>query len=253
MPGQFTAEQLRSMQGKSVFDSTGEKIGGIEEIYLDDATREPEWIGLGSGLFGMKRILVPLEGAQAQADGIRVPFDKDKVKNAPDVKVDEHSISEEAEAQLYSYYGMGFSERPSPSQLPDRGAPASAERGERQEGRGRLVELREEELRARTEQVQTGEARVAKDVVEEERTIEVPRTREDVTIERRPVEGRPRASGGVGSGEEVRVPLHEDQVTVEKEPVVREEVEIKKEQVEDTERVQETVRREEPRIERQDR
>jgi uncharacterized protein (TIGR02271 family) len=125
--------------------------------------------------------------------------------------------------------------------------------GQAQRASSEGVQLREEELRARTEQVQTGEARVAKDVVQEERTIEVPRTREDVSIERRPVEGRPAASGDVGSGEEVRVPLREDQVRVEKEPVVREEVEIKKEPVQETERVQETVRREEPRIERQDR
>jgi uncharacterized protein (TIGR02271 family) len=114
------------------------------------------------------------------------------------------------------------------------------------------MELREEQLRARTDTVETGEVRLGKDVVEEQRTIEVPRTREEVTIERNPVEGRPAATGPVGSGQEIRVPVHEEQVSVDKETVVREEVQLRKDQVQDTERVNETVRREEPRIERSD-
>jgi hypothetical protein len=42
----------------------------------------------------------------------------------------------------------------------------------------------------------------------------------------------------------------EEEVRVEKKPVVREEVTLKKQQVQDTERVSDTVRREEARIER---
>ena len=245
------------MRGKPVYDAQGDKLGEIEEVYLDDATGEPEWVGLKSGLFGSKHTLVPLDGARAEQDGVRVRFDKDKVKDSPDAKEDgERHISEDTEAQLYSYYGVPFSEAPSSSQLPDRSGQQSS--GDRETGRSaptgrrrmQRVELKEEELRPRTETVQTGEARITKDVVEEQRTIEVPRTREEVTIERRPVEGRPPASGQVGSGEEIRVPVNEEQVRVDKETVVREEVEIKKEPVQETERVQETVRREEPRIER---
>lgn len=114
---------------------------------------------------------------------------------------------------------------------------------------GSSVELREEELRVQKEQVQAGEVRLRKEVVTEDRTVEVPVTREEVVIERRPAAGSREAGGSIDEGEEIRVPLMEEEVRVEKTPVVREEVNLKKRQVQDTERVSDTVRREEARIE----
>jgi uncharacterized protein (TIGR02271 family) len=111
------------------------------------------------------------------------------------------------------------------------------------------IELREEELRTEKEQVQAGEVLLREEVVSEERTIEVPVTREEVVIERRPAAGGQTAEGAIDEGEEIRIPLMEEEVRVEKSPVVREEVTVKKRQVQDTERVSETVRREEARIE----
>jgi uncharacterized protein (TIGR02271 family) len=111
------------------------------------------------------------------------------------------------------------------------------------------VELREEELRTEKERVQAGEVRLRKEVVSEDRTIEVPVTREEVVIERRPAARGQEADGDIDEGEEIRIPLMEEEVRVEKTPVVREEVTLKKRQVQDTERVSETVRREEARIE----
>ena len=115
---------------------------------------------------------------------------------------------------------------------------------------GERVQLREEELRARKEPVEAGEVGIRKDVVEEQRTIDVPVTREEVTVERRPTERRP-ADRPVSEGETIGVPVREEQVRVEKEPVVTEEVEIGKRPVQETQRVTETVRREEPRVERE--
>jgi uncharacterized protein (TIGR02271 family) len=109
-------------------------------------------------------------------------------------------------------------------------------------------ELREEELRATKEQVKAGEVRVRKDVVTEEKTIDVPVTREEVVIERHPASGRP-AAGGIKEGEEIRVPLTEEEVRVEKRPVVKEEITVGKRSVQETETVRDTVRREEARIE----
>jgi uncharacterized protein (TIGR02271 family) len=110
------------------------------------------------------------------------------------------------------------------------------------------IELREEELRATKEQVKAGEVRVRKDVVTEEKTIDVPVTREEVVIERHPATGRP-AAGSIKEGEEIRVPLTEEEVRVEKRPVVKEEITVGKRKVQDTETVRDTVRREEARIE----
>jgi uncharacterized protein (TIGR02271 family) len=111
------------------------------------------------------------------------------------------------------------------------------------------VELREEELRAEKERVKAGEVRLRKEVVTEDRTIEVPVTREEVVVERRPAARGQEARGDIDEGEEIRIPVMEEDVRVEKTPVVREEVTLKKREVHDTERVSDTVRREEARIE----
>src|SRR4051812_31487867 len=84
------------------------------------------------------------------------------------------------------------------------------------------IQLREEELRAEKERVQAGEVRLRKEVVSEQRTIEVPVTREEVVIERRPASGKENVGGQINEGEEIRVPLMEEEVHVEKTPVVRE-------------------------------
>ena len=116
---------------------------------------------------------------------------------------------------------------------------------------GERVQLREEELRPRKEQVQAGEVGIRKEVVEEEQAVDVPVRREEVVVERRPVEGRPPAQGEITEGEEIRVPVMQERATVDKEAVVKEEVSVGKREVEDTERVSDTVRREEARLERQ--
>jgi uncharacterized protein (TIGR02271 family) len=110
------------------------------------------------------------------------------------------------------------------------------------------IELREEELQATKREVKAGEVRVRKDVVTEEKTVEVPVTREEVIIERHPATGRP-TTGSIKEGEEIRVPITEEEVRVEKRPVVKEEITVGKRKVQDTETVRDTVRREEARIE----
>jgi len=119
----------------------------------------------------------------------------------------------------------------------------------RRAGAGETVQLREEELAARKERVQSGEVEVRKEVVEEQRTIDVPVQREEVFVERRPAGGRD-ATGPIGQSDQViEVPVMEEQVSVEKRPVVTEEIRLGKREVQDTEQVSGTVRREEARVE----
>ena len=116
--------------------------------------------------------------------------------------------------------------------------------------RGRTVELREEELRARKEMVEAGEVELRKEVVSEQRTLDVPVMREEVVIERHPVQGRP-SDRPIGAEQTIEIPVREEQVELEKQAVVYEEVEVGKRQVQDTEHVTGTVRREEAHIERE--
>lgn len=110
------------------------------------------------------------------------------------------------------------------------------------------LELREEQLDVDTREVEAGEVRVRKEVVTEQRNIEVPVTREEVVIERHQASGRDASDQTFGTDEEIRIPLKEEEVDVKKRAVVREEVSIGKRPVTETKKVSETVRREEARI-----
>src|SRR5207237_9218058 len=121
----------------------------------------------------------------------------------------------------------GTTWRPTTARTMTTGAPVGHEERD-------AVQLREEQLRARTEPVQTGEVTVGKDVVTEHRQMDVPVRREEVVVERHPVEERP-AHGDITEGEEIRVPVREEQGHVEKQPVVYEAVEVGKRQVQETE------------------
>lgn len=117
------------------------------------------------------------------------------------------------------------------------------------------LRLHEERLNVDKERVQTGEVNVGKHVVEENQSIEVPVEREEVYVERRPVNEETtgdtfdKDSGLTGDayqeGENIHIPVTEERVEVSKKDVVAEEIVVGKRKVQDTETVNETVRREE--------
>jgi uncharacterized protein (TIGR02271 family) len=114
---------------------------------------------------------------------------------------------------------------------------------------GDRVQLFGEVLRVHKERISRGEVRVRKDVVTENQTIEVPVTREELVLERVAVSpNTPASSANIGRAQEIRVPLSEDSVRVEKQPVVREEVVVGKREVSDVARVGDEVRHEELRV-----
>ena len=97
------------------------------------------------------------------------------------------------------------------------------------------MQLREEELETRKTSTETGEVRLGKEVVSEQRTVEVPVTREEVYIERQPIDRRP-SDTPISETERASIdmPVREEHVTIEKQPVVYEEVGVGKRQVEET-------------------
>jgi len=110
--------------------------------------------------------------------------------------------------------------------------------------------LKEEQLYAQKQQAQAGEVGIHKDIVSEEKSINVPVNREEVYIERNPVAGGTPSDSPIGQDETIRVPVSEEQVQVTKQPVVREEINVGKRVVQDNQQVTDTVQREEARIDR---
>ena len=105
------------------------------------------------------------------------------------------------------------------------------------------VQRTEEELAAGTREREAGELRVKKNVRTDRESVEVPTRHEEVSVERVPLSGE--ASEAEIGEDEVSVPVTEEEVVVSKRPVVKEEVRIRKDVVEDTQIVEEDVRREE--------
>ena len=93
------------------------------------------------------------------------------------------------------------------------------------------VSLTEERLSVSKRATQQGEATITKEPYTETKTVEVPLTHEEVTIERRPPSSSTPAQTPVSSKEEIKVPLRKEEVQVTKEPYVKEEVSVKKKPV----------------------
>jgi uncharacterized protein (TIGR02271 family) len=110
----------------------------------------------------------------------------------------------------------------------------------------RTIRLHEERLKVDKQPVRTGEVEVRKEVHTEQKSITVPVEREEVVIERRPASGQP---AGDIKAEEIRIPVKEEKVHVHKEAVVKEEVSVGKQKVQDTKTVTGEVRSEELKIE----
>jgi uncharacterized protein (TIGR02271 family) len=112
----------------------------------------------------------------------------------------------------------------------------------------RRIQLREERLLIDKQRVASGEARISKEIVSEQQSIDVPVFHEELFIQRRPVPEGTASTAPIGASQELRIPLSEERVDVQKRTVVTEEVEIGKRQVASTEHISDTVRHEELRV-----
>ena len=120
--------------------------------------------------------------------------------------------------------------------------PASRDRSDITDHQRTLTRT-EEELHVGKREVNRGEARVGKHVETEHVSQPVTRRREEVVVERRPVEAGARASADL-SDDEIRIPLTEEELVVEKRPVVKEELVVGKRVAEERDTVETELRRE---------
>ena len=101
----ITQNDLARLNGADVYDTSGDKIGSVGQVYLDAHNGNPEWVTVKTGLFGTKETFVPLRDATVTDDRVTVPYAKDQVKDAPNIEAD-GPMSHTEEDQLYTYYGL---------------------------------------------------------------------------------------------------------------------------------------------------
>jgi uncharacterized protein (TIGR02271 family) len=278
----FTAIEDR-YAGYEVYDRDGDKIGKVDDLFLDELDN-PEYIGVKMGILGTKSTLIPWEIARVDEGGHRivVSVDKATAKEGPAFDDDEE-ITPEYEEQVRSYYGQGVvqsaadrghyggyfgeeTDRESGERHPgvamgdidrergefrehDSRAEGTRERGGDLDDEDELrVQRTEEELRAGTREREAGSLNVRKRVRTDREQISVPKRREEVHVERVPVEDREASETDIGE-DEVYMPVTEEEVVTEKRPMAKEEIRLRKDVVEDEEIVEEDVRKEEVDVE----
>jgi uncharacterized protein (TIGR02271 family) len=262
-----TMEDVQAWRGRTLVDRDGDKIGKIEDVYLDRSSGEPEWIAVKTGLFGSNVSFVPIHEAAIAGDDVRVGHEKGLVKDAPNIDPD-GELSPEEERRLYQHYGRSdYEEWDEDSE--DRTEATSGRdtrddvRGDRDferdddtatdggEASGRAGEdamtRSEDELRVGTERRETGRARLRKYVETQNVQQTVPVEREEVRVEREPITdaNRDAALAGPDIAEaEHEVTLHTEEPVVEKRTVPQERVRLDKDVHSDEETVSEEVRKE---------
>jgi len=110
------------------------------------------------------------------------------------------------------------------------------------------VPLSEEELTATKRSVDRGAVRVEKNVVSEEQSLDVPVTEEEVHVQRRTVDRDAVPGDTLFEEGTIEVPVRGEEVDVQKRARVKEELDISKEATQKTQRVSDTVRREEAHV-----
>jgi len=198
--------------GTSVYGSDGEKLGDVAGI-------TEQYFVVEKGFFFPTDVYVPMSAIRTvDEDGVQLTMTKDEAEGS------DLSSPPDGDDIDYSAKDTGFAERDSDVE-------------------GERLERSEESLTVDKQTEQAGSVQVGKRVVEERQAVDVPVTREEVTIERHEVD-RP-ASGEAFTEDSIEVPVYEERVETGKEARVVEELEVGKTEVTDTAHVEDTVRREE--------
>jgi len=228
----YTTEENRPSGIKALF--SGGKGASREKLTNDliDMGVDPEDARIFQQEYEQGHPLVAVEG-------------KGDMQNAANILVSQGGHGSEELANRRSHAGMTGRPADSAEARVSESSPAEPTESPK-------VRLHAERLKAYKQQSQIGEVKIRKEVVSEQQTISVPVTHEEVVIERRSLaEDAAIAEAPIGEGEEIRIPIREEQVHVAKETVTTGEVEISKREVKENRSFSDTVRHEELSTEKQ--
>lgn len=238
---------IDQVRGTTAYGADGEKLGKVGEVYLDNQSGTPEWATVSTGMFGTTESFVPISDASFEGDRLTLPYDKDKVKGAPNVSADGHLTPDE-ERELYDYYGADYSDTRTSGDS-SYGDTTTGNTGHDTSGPNADAAMTrsEERMNVGTQTEETGRARLRKYVVTENVTQTVPVRKEKAVLESEPITSDnydAATSGADLAEEEHEVVLKEERPVVTKstEPVER--VRLGTEETTGQETVSEEVRKE---------
>lgn len=248
--------------GYDVMAGSGQKLGTVENVWVDEATNEAEFVGVRTGWLLGKIHVVPTADAQIGGGSIALPYTEDQIKNAPSFDGDSE-LSPQDEESIYGYFGLGRSTASSPTGLPagDLGSAttgtAAGTMGSRMsdttlENVGEIdVPVSEEELTVGKREVSAGSVRLRKIVRTEHQEVPIELQHEEVVVERVPA-GDPTAVPDSAFQEgEIEVPITREEPVVSKQARVTGQVRVEKSTDTESTSVGGDIRREEVDVDRE--
>ena len=106
--------------GKMLVDRNGEKIGKLQDVYVDVETDEPQFGTVKEGFIGRHLTFVPLGGIQVGPDDLQVTVTKEQVRSAPDIEMHGEELSQADESALYHHFEMNYTPHQHPERTPPR-------------------------------------------------------------------------------------------------------------------------------------
>jgi hypothetical protein len=101
-------QNVAEWHGKDLIDSLGEKIGKLQDVYVDVETDEPMFGTVKEGFIGRHLTFVPLAGATYAPDALQVRVSKEQVKSAPNIELRGDELSQADESTLYHHYELNY-------------------------------------------------------------------------------------------------------------------------------------------------
>ena len=101
--------------GKMLIDCNGEKIGKLQDVYVDVENDEPQFGTVKEGIIGRHLTFVPLGGHQVRPDSLQVTVTKQQVRSAPDIEMHGEELSQADESMLYHHFELNYTPPGTPS------------------------------------------------------------------------------------------------------------------------------------------
>jgi uncharacterized protein YrrD len=94
--------------GKMLLDRDGEKIGKLQDVYVDIENDVPQFATVKEGFLDRHLTFVPLGEIKVGPDGLQVAVSKEQIRSAPNIEQHGEELSQADESALYHHYEMNY-------------------------------------------------------------------------------------------------------------------------------------------------
>ena len=98
----------RAGRSGDLIDSAGQKIGKLQDVYVDVETDEPMFGTVKEGFIGRHLTFVPLGGITIGPDNLQVAVSREQVRSAPNIELQGDELSPADESTLYHHYQLNY-------------------------------------------------------------------------------------------------------------------------------------------------